>query len=59
MKPYEDATYEVQAGQGHRIIARGLSKEQAEALRDSFDVKAARLGLNVPPSRIAQDGWTS
>jgi len=54
---HREPTYEVQAGQGHRIIARGLSKEQAEAMRYAFDVGAARRGLNVPPTWIAQDGW--
>ncbi len=49
-------TYEVLGGQGLMVIARGLSKVDAERVHREFEDKCARAGLTNPPGRIQREG---
>ena len=46
-------TYEVQGGQGHMIITRGLTYDDAVEYARKFDRDTA--DLNLPPTRIVKE----
>jgi len=46
--------YDVFAGNGHRLIARGVAYEKAEQIARDFVLRCARDGVEVPKSNIVK-----